>query len=244
MRSPPCGVSSRAEHGDAGRRRPASRADGGVRRPHQVHVGADLADRHARIFPGGDPAGKIGDIVATRNLQNDGRRFRTCTRPGTHDHSPGRLPHGGAAWGLWVCGEVEHPLGRCTAPSACGSDATVHGPGQVELCDAPPFGSAADPVNFAGTVAAEVLRDDMSITHLDAAAAGVLSDVRELAELAVEEVADVVIIPPRTVAIALGRTSGGRPILVICRSGQRAYAATRCLVQNGFDGSRLGRNAV
>ncbi len=37
-----------------------------------------------------------------------------------------------------------------------------------------------------------------------------------------------------TSAVAWTRCLGDREILVICRSGQRAYSATRCLVQNGF----------
>ncbi len=35
-----------------------------------------------------------------------------------------------------------------------------------ELCYAPPFCSAKDPVNFAGMVAADILRGDMSQCHL------------------------------------------------------------------------------
>ena len=45
--------------------------------------------------------------------------------------------------------------------------ATVYDLEQVELCYAPPFGSAKDPVNFAGMVAAGVLRGDMPLSHWD-----------------------------------------------------------------------------
>ena len=43
--------------------------------------------------------------------------------------------------------------------------ATVYDLEQVELCYSPPFGSAKDPVNFAGMVAAGVLRGDMPLSH-------------------------------------------------------------------------------
>jgi len=43
--------------------------------------------------------------------------------------------------------------------------ATVYDLEQVELCYAPPFGSAKDPINFAGMVAAGVLRGDMPLSH-------------------------------------------------------------------------------
>ena len=46
--------------------------------------------------------------------------------------------------------------------------ATVYDLEEVELCYAPPFGSAKDPINFAGMVAAGVLRGDMPVSHWDA----------------------------------------------------------------------------
>ena len=45
--------------------------------------------------------------------------------------------------------------------------ATVYDLEECELCYAPPFGSAKDPINFAGMVAAGVLRGDMPVTHWD-----------------------------------------------------------------------------
>ena len=47
--------------------------------------------------------------------------------------------------------------------------ATVYDLEEAELCYAPQFGSAKDPVNFAGMIAADVLRDDMPLSHWDAA---------------------------------------------------------------------------
>ena len=43
---------------------------------------------------------------------------------------------------------------------------------EAELCYAPPFGSAKDPVNFAGMVAADVLRGDMPLTHWQSVTTG------------------------------------------------------------------------
>jgi hypothetical protein len=36
---------------------------------------------------------------------------------------------------------------------------------EAEFCYAPAFGSAKDPVNFAGMVAADVLKGDMPLSH-------------------------------------------------------------------------------
>ncbi len=66
--------------------------------------------------------------------------------------------------------------------------ATVYDLEEAELCYAPPFGSAKDPVNFIGMVGADVLRGDMPLSHWDSAKTGFLLDVREPMELAVENV--------------------------------------------------------
>ena len=66
--------------------------------------------------------------------------------------------------------------------------ATVYDLEEAELCYAPPFGSAKDPVNFAGMVAGNLLRGDMPIVHWDGTGQGFLLDVRNPQELAVESV--------------------------------------------------------
>jgi NADPH-dependent 2,4-dienoyl-CoA reductase/sulfur reductase-like enzyme/rhodanese-related sulfurtransferase len=112
--------------------------------------------------------------------------------------------------------------------------ATIYDLEEAELCYAPQFGSAKDPVNFAGMVAADILRGDMPSGHWDATAGGFLLDVREAAELAVESVPGSVNIPLGQLRARLGELPRDQEIQVICRSGQRAYYATRALLQNGF----------
>jgi len=105
---------------------------------------------------------------------------------------------------------------------------------EVELCYAPQFGSAKSPVNFAGMVAADVLRGDMPLAHWNAGDNALLLDVRQPAELAVEQAPGAVNIPLDQLRARLGELPRDRAIHVICRSGQRAYYATRILLQNGF----------
>jgi NADPH-dependent 2,4-dienoyl-CoA reductase/sulfur reductase-like enzyme/rhodanese-related sulfurtransferase len=113
-------------------------------------------------------------------------------------------------------------------------NATVYDLEEAELCYAPPFGSAKDPVNFAGMVAADILRGDMPLVHWDTAKNGFLLDVREPAELAVESVPEAVNIPMGQLRARLSELPRDREINVVCRSGQRAYIATRMLLQKGF----------
>jgi NADPH-dependent 2,4-dienoyl-CoA reductase/sulfur reductase-like enzyme/rhodanese-related sulfurtransferase len=117
--------------------------------------------------------------------------------------------------------------------------ATVYDLEEAELCYAPPFGSAKDPINFAGMVAANVLRGDMPLAHWDAVDGALLLDVREPVELAVERVPGAVNIPLAQLRARLGELPRNREILVICRSAQRAYYATRILIQNGFKARNL-----
>jgi pyruvate/2-oxoglutarate dehydrogenase complex dihydrolipoamide dehydrogenase (E3) component/rhodanese-related sulfurtransferase len=117
--------------------------------------------------------------------------------------------------------------------------ATVYDLEESELCYAPPFGSAKDPVNFAGMVGADVLRGDMPLAHWSSVDGELLLDVRNPAELAAEQVEGVVNIPLPELRARLEELPRDREILVICRSAQRAYYATRILLQNGFRARNL-----
>jgi NADPH-dependent 2,4-dienoyl-CoA reductase/sulfur reductase-like enzyme/rhodanese-related sulfurtransferase len=112
--------------------------------------------------------------------------------------------------------------------------ATVYDLEEAELCYAPPFGSAKDPVNFAGMVPADVLRGDMPLCHWDSLDKEFLLDVRNPPELAVESVPGAVNIPLPQLRARLGELPRDREIHIICRSAGRAYFATRILQQNGF----------
>jgi len=117
--------------------------------------------------------------------------------------------------------------------------ATIYDLEEAELCYSPQFGSAKDPVNFAGMVAAGVLRGDMPIRHWESAGQEFLLDVREPVELAVEQAPRTVNIPLGQLRARLGELPRNKEILVICRSGQRAYYAQRMLLQNGFKARNL-----
>jgi NADPH-dependent 2,4-dienoyl-CoA reductase/sulfur reductase-like enzyme/rhodanese-related sulfurtransferase len=112
--------------------------------------------------------------------------------------------------------------------------ATVYDLEEAELCYAPPFGSAKDPVNFAGMAPADVLRGDMPLTHWDSLDGALLLDVRNPQEIAAEAVPGAVSIPLPLLRSRLAELPRDREIAVICRSAVRAYYATRILLQHGF----------
>ena len=117
--------------------------------------------------------------------------------------------------------------------------ATIYDLEEAELCYSPQFGSAKDPVNFAGMIAGNILRGDMPVCHWDSVDGAFLLDVREPIELALESLPGSVNIPLPQLRSRLGELPKDREIKVICRSAQRAHYATRILLQNGFNASNL-----
>jgi rhodanese-related sulfurtransferase len=116
---------------------------------------------------------------------------------------------------------------------------TIYDLEESELSYAPPFGSAKDPVNFAGMVAADILRGDMPLSHWNSVDSGFLLDVRNPQELAVESIVGAVNIPLTQLRARLGELPRDREILVFCRTGNRSYYATRLLLQHGFNARNI-----
>jgi NADPH-dependent 2,4-dienoyl-CoA reductase/sulfur reductase-like enzyme/rhodanese-related sulfurtransferase len=117
--------------------------------------------------------------------------------------------------------------------------ATIYDLEEAELCYSPQFGSAKDPVNFAGMIASNVLRGDMPISHWEEMGDAILLDVREKPELAVEALPGAIHIPLPELRSRLLELPKNREIKVVCRSAQRAHYATRILLQHGFRASNV-----
>ncbi len=115
---------------------------------------------------------------------------------------------------------------------------------EMELCYAPQFGSAKDPVNMAGFVAGGLLRGDHPQRDWEAVAGladkPLLLDVRTPPEFAAGHIDDAVNIPLDELRGRLAELPKGRPVVAYCQVGQRGYLATRILMQHRFDVSNLG----
>ncbi len=114
---------------------------------------------------------------------------------------------------------------------------TVYDLEEAELAYAPPYGSAKDPVNMAGFVAANYLRGDMDIVHADELDGGdfAVLDVRSVGEFEAGHVPGALNVPLDELRDRLGEVPRDRRIAVCCGVGLRAYFAVRILDQNGFD---------
>lgn len=108
---------------------------------------------------------------------------------------------------------------------------------EAELCYAPQFGAAKDPVNLAGMIAANTLRGDHPVARWEGleGADVFLLDVRSPAEFERGHVEGAVSLPLEDLRSRSAELPSDRPIWVYCRVGQRGYYATRLLAQRGFD---------
>ncbi|OYV07392.1 MAG: CoA-disulfide reductase [Verrucomicrobiales bacterium VVV1] len=115
--------------------------------------------------------------------------------------------------------------------------ASVHDLEEAELCYAPQFGSAKDPINFAGMIAANHLRGDDPLLHwLDAGLKDFdLLDVRDEDEFAEGHVPGALNIPLNSLRDSLSSLGRVRPLAVYCAVGGRAHNAVRLLRQKGFE---------
>lgn len=121
---------------------------------------------------------------------------------------------------------------------------TVEDLAEIELCYAPPVGSAKDPVNIAGMAAQNIMegfvkqiqwtdldevKKDPNTLFLDVRNPGeIKGDGKLVDEKALE-------IPLAELRKRLAEIPKNKKLIVSCASGQRAYYACRILMQNGFD---------
>ncbi|WP_062517531.1 FAD-dependent oxidoreductase [Demequina gelatinilytica] len=144
--------------------------------------------------------------------------------------------------------------GRVLGAQACGFDGvdkrldlfamavrsglTVFDLEEQELAYAPPFGSAKDPVNMAGFVAANTIRGDFTLWYAQEwplADGARLVDVRTPEEYGIHHLPGAESVPLATFREAIkGWEDKDQPIRLYCAVGFRSYLAHRILVQNGF----------
>ncbi len=119
--------------------------------------------------------------------------------------------------------------------------ATVYDLEECELCYAPQFGAAKDPVNVAGMIAANVLRGDLPLAPWSelAGTKALIVDVREREEYAAGHINGAINLPLSELRQRVHELPRDREIWVSCAVGQRSYYALRFLLQQGFAARNL-----
>lgn len=112
---------------------------------------------------------------------------------------------------------------------------------ELELCYAPPFGSAKDPVNMLGFVAENIITGkikqffwhDIEILPRDGSVT--LLDVRTVTEVSVGRIDGFINIPLDSLRERISEIPKNKPVYIHCHSGLRSYIACRILAGNGYD---------
>ena len=111
----------------------------------------------------------------------------------------------------------------------------------LELCYAPPFGSAKDPVNMLGFVAENIVSGKLKqffwhdVENLPRDGSVFLLDTRTPYEVMNGKIDGFVNIPLDSLRERLDEIPKDRPVYVHCHSGLRSYLACRILTGNGYD---------
>lgn len=110
----------------------------------------------------------------------------------------------------------------------------------LELCYAPPFGTAKDVVNFAGYIATNLLNDNYRQVHFSQVrelveSGAFIIDVREKNEYELSHLNGSLNLPLSEIRERLNEIPKDRPVYVHCRSGQRSYNACLLLKHMGYD---------
>ncbi|MGL4991713.1 MAG: CoA-disulfide reductase [Sarcina sp.] len=110
----------------------------------------------------------------------------------------------------------------------------------LELCYAPPYSSAKDPVNMAGYAASNILEGDVITTDIfdvdNLIEKGeFILDVRNEIELSAGVIEGAYNIPLSNLRDRMNEIPKNKIINIHCKSGLRSYLAYRILIQNGFE---------
>ena len=116
---------------------------------------------------------------------------------------------------------------------------------RLELCYAPPFGSAKDPVNMLGFTAENIVTEKVKqffwhdVANLPRDGSVTLLDVRTPLEVSRGKIDGFINIPVDSLRERINEIPADKPVYVHCHSGLRSYIACRILTQHGFACSNL-----
>lgn len=118
--------------------------------------------------------------------------------------------------------------------------ATVEDLKDLELCYAPPFGTAKDVVNYAGYVASNLLSGSFKQINVDKVrdlveGGAYIIDVREAMEFENGHIKGAINIPLSELREKANEIPKDKPVYLHCRTGQRSYNAVLALQNLAYD---------
>jgi rhodanese-related sulfurtransferase len=109
----------------------------------------------------------------------------------------------------------------------------------LELCYAPPFGSAKDPINLLGFMADNIINGRLKqlfwhdVEKIPRNGSGILIDVRSETEFKRGHINGAINIPLERFREFAHRIPESKPVYIYCQSGHRSYLACRILMGVG-----------
>jgi rhodanese-related sulfurtransferase len=142
----------------------------------------------------------------------------------------------GRLLGAQACGEQGVDKRIDVISTVIQKQGTVFDLEEAELCYAPQFGAAKDPINMAGMIGANILRGDVQNAPWSTLCSNgaLLVDVREPDEFESGHIPGARNIPLPELRSRLNELPTSHEIRLYCGVGQRAYYASRLLKQRGF----------
>lgn len=104
-----------------------------------------------------------------------------------------------------------------------------------ELCYAPPYSSAKDPVNLLGMAAENVLRGFMKPAFFEDLKDAYLIDVRSENEFKMKTIEGAINILPEQIRKNPDIIPKDKKVILFCNKGFQSYVTSRILIQKGFD---------
>ena len=198
---------------------------------------------------------KIFDLVAgstganEKTLQRNNIEYKTVIiHPNSHgEYYPGALPitiklifnDEGKVLGAQVLGYEGVDKRVDVIASVIGMNGTVTDLTELELAYAPPYSSAKDPVNMAGYIAENILKDMAGIIKVDELDKldkknTILLDISTPTEYDTGHIDGAINIPLEELRGRVDELDKEKEIITYCHVGQRGYIASRVLKQKGF----------
>ena len=104
-----------------------------------------------------------------------------------------------------------------------------------ELCYAPPYSSAKDPVNILGMVSDNILKGLLKPAYFEDLNSSYLIDVRPEISYKTNTIPNAINIPINEIRNRIDEIPKDKKVILFCNTGYTSYCASRILIQKGFN---------
>ena len=104
-----------------------------------------------------------------------------------------------------------------------------------ELCYAPPYSSAKDPVNILGMVSDNILKGFLKPAYFEDLNSSYLIDVRPEISYKTNTIPNAINLPINEIRNRIDEIPKDKKVILFCNTGYTSYCASRILIQKGFN---------